>query len=292
MKYTIMGFSQQKLIELDLDLTDALILRWFIDFRDTNKMAPDMNFEDKKVYYWVRYEKLLKDVPIIKISSNDVLRRRLRKMVDKGVLIHYTKKAGGKFSFYNLGEQYKLLIDNNPYDSKVAPSDFKVAPYDSKVGTIRLKSSTHTTQKSDPYDSKVGTKDSSIKDSSIKDSSIKYIKEIFEFWNAKEIIKHTKLNDKIKTKINTILKSYKVDEVKKGIENYNTMLKDTDYVYCSYKWSLADFLSRANGFIEFLEDGSKWVNYQESKKSNTSSNQNYKQQPKKKDLFDLLKEIN
>ena len=38
MKYTIEGFAQDKLIELELDVSDALILRWFIDFAGTGNM--------------------------------------------------------------------------------------------------------------------------------------------------------------------------------------------------------------------------------------------------------------
>ena len=39
MKYTIHGFSQQKAIELGLDDRDLMILRWFVDYKDTGKMV-------------------------------------------------------------------------------------------------------------------------------------------------------------------------------------------------------------------------------------------------------------
>ena len=34
MKYTILGFSQRKAVELGLDLKQLLILRWFVDYKD------------------------------------------------------------------------------------------------------------------------------------------------------------------------------------------------------------------------------------------------------------------
>ena len=39
MKYTILGFSQRKAVELGLDLKQLLILRWFVDYKDTDKMS-------------------------------------------------------------------------------------------------------------------------------------------------------------------------------------------------------------------------------------------------------------
>jgi hypothetical protein len=89
MKYTIMGFSQMKMIELDMDLNDCLILRYLIDFKDSGKMHREI-IEDE-VYYWVRYDELKKDIPIININSKDVLRRHIKKMVDNKILIHWIK---------------------------------------------------------------------------------------------------------------------------------------------------------------------------------------------------------
>jgi hypothetical protein len=277
-----MGFNQQKLLDFNLDLTDALILRYFIDFKNTDVMKSEI--VDNKVFYWVDYKTLMKEIPVIRISHRNSLMNRLKKLVEKGILVHYTKKLGGTWSYYNLGENYKILVSNSTATSK------EVGGATQNVQGCNSKCAGGATQNVQGVQLKMCNKDSSISNPSISNSSIN-IKTIFEFWNEKEIIKHTKLNDKIKTKINTILKSYKVDEVKKGIENYNTMLKDTDYVYCSYKWSLADFLSRANGFIEFLEDGSKWVNYQESKNNNTTGKQNNYSNNKKDNFFDDMKKI-
>ena len=38
MKYNLYGYSQQKAIELGLDDRDLMILRWFIDYKDTGKI--------------------------------------------------------------------------------------------------------------------------------------------------------------------------------------------------------------------------------------------------------------
>ena len=38
MKYTIMGFSQIQAIEYNLDLIDLMLIRWFVDFKDSGEM--------------------------------------------------------------------------------------------------------------------------------------------------------------------------------------------------------------------------------------------------------------
>lgn len=108
MKFTINGFSQKKLIEFGLDAVDALILRYFVDFKDSGEMV--IETVNNKPYYWIKYDSLIESIPIIKIRSKDVLRRRLKKLEDVGILIHYQKKQGGNYSFYGLGSKYKYLI--------------------------------------------------------------------------------------------------------------------------------------------------------------------------------------
>jgi len=74
---------------------------------------------------------------------------------------------------------------------------------------------------------------------------------IFDYWNSKKIIVHRKLTDKLKRKINSILKDYTVDEIKKAIDNYHTVLTDERY-YWTYKWTLEEFLQR--GLERFFTD--------------------------------------
>lgn len=110
MKYTIMGFSQAKAVELGLDVQDLTILRWFIDYKETSKMV-QMIIEGKP-YYWINYKGIIEDLPIINIKK-DTLYRRLKKLVEKEVLIHISITKGGTFSYYNIGKNYLSLINFN-----------------------------------------------------------------------------------------------------------------------------------------------------------------------------------
>ncbi|GFZ33294.1 hypothetical protein CSC2_38200 [Clostridium zeae] len=49
MKYVVMGFDQAKLINFGLDMKDAVILRYFIDFKGTNRMRTEII--DGETYY-------------------------------------------------------------------------------------------------------------------------------------------------------------------------------------------------------------------------------------------------
>ena len=90
------------------------------------------------------------------------------------------------------------------------------------------------------------------------------VKEIFEYWNLKNIIKHKAMSDEIKKAIEKSLKVHSKDEIVQAIETYSEIL-NSDF-YFNHKWSLRDFLNRKNGISTFKEEGSNKSNYEEWKK--------------------------
>lgn len=122
MKYTVEGFNQAKSVELGLCVADLIILRWFVDFAGTDKMVKRI-INDKE-YYWIKYEGLLEDLPILSITK-DTLYRRLKGLVEKEVLEHITIKEAGTYSFYRLGRNYLALItDSDCYLSEKNPTGY------------------------------------------------------------------------------------------------------------------------------------------------------------------------
>lgn len=77
------------------------------------------------------------------------------------------------------------------------------------------------------------------------------IQEIFDHWNSKNIIVHRNMTDKIKRSIKSALKDYKQEEICKAIDNYATILSNSDKYFWSYKWGLREFLQR--GIDKFLD---------------------------------------
>lgn len=110
MKYTILGFNQEKALELGFDVEDLLIIRWFVDFYGSSKMIK-MNVGDK-TYAWVNYSSVIKDIPILNMKK-DTLSRRMKKICETGIMEHETLKQGGTFSLYKLTDKYDQLIGSD-----------------------------------------------------------------------------------------------------------------------------------------------------------------------------------
>lgn len=121
MRYTIEGFSQTEAIKfrrteivngkekvVNLDCTDLVILRWFVDFWP-NMMKVEIG---GKQYAWLSYKALIEDMPLIGIKKG-MLALRLKKLVSFNILSHQTVKSGGTFSYYGFGPEYVRLVDTN-----------------------------------------------------------------------------------------------------------------------------------------------------------------------------------
>ena len=113
MKYSFLGYNVKKIMEFDLDVKDLAILRYLDDFMESGKMNYEV-IEGVK-YYWISYKNIEDELPFLGLGKRSIMMRML-KLRDLGILAHYTKKEGGTFSFYSLGEKYKELLyinDNN-----------------------------------------------------------------------------------------------------------------------------------------------------------------------------------
>ncbi len=116
MKFTVMGFSQRAVLDINeisenkLDIIDLTILRWFVDFCHTDKMAKMI--ENNETYYWVKYQAVLDDLPILKIGRR-MLATRFQKLVDVGILKNLLRKNGGTYTLYTFGDKYEMLISDS-----------------------------------------------------------------------------------------------------------------------------------------------------------------------------------
>ena len=89
-------------------------------------------------------------------------------------------------------------------------------------------------------------------------------KEIFDFWNSQHIQTHQKLTDEMQKAIDKALKTYSMDEIKTAIQRYGTIYNSNYYWH--YQWRLDDFLKQKNALPDFLDEGSKWLNYKNRRK--------------------------
>ena len=203
MKYTVHGFSQPKAVELDLDMNDLAILRYFVDFKDSGKMYSEII--DGKTYYWLKYEGVIEQLPTLKLKK-DAIYRRIKKMCSLGILEHKTIKRKGVYSFYTLGPRYiEMVSDLNPNDlSKNTPVGFKTE-WGSDL-------------KPEGYGFKTGTNNSSINNSS-NNVIIENLQEIIDYYCSKALILETNMKPaEIQAAIKIVEDKIPINIVKQGID--------------------------------------------------------------------------
>lgn len=98
MKYTVEGFLQEKLVALGLDMADALILRWFVDFAGTGNMSQLVY--NHRIYYFVKYAGIIRDLPVLGISSTKGIGKRFEKYIEKGLLVKTVRRQGAGTLLY------------------------------------------------------------------------------------------------------------------------------------------------------------------------------------------------
>ena len=121
-----------------------------------------------------------------------------------------------------------------------------------------------------------------------------FCETIFSFWNDNKIIVHETLNDEFKKDITKALKDSTMENIKTSITRYATMLHDKNYPFCGYKWGIHEFFSRKEGYLRFLDDGSKWLSYishiNKSKLEKGFSQRTYEEKDIEDLYFDPFKE--
>lgn len=148
MKYTILGFQQQKLIENKLNVEDAFILRTIKDMYASASM--EFKMIDNKRYMWINYSYLLEQIPIVGSKRN--LMRKIEKYGEETLLLRileFTRNGKkGKFAYIKPTERLDSLEDFDLMTKSHKGYD---------KSDIRVMTKSHN-------------KDTSIKDTSIKDN--------------------------------------------------------------------------------------------------------------------------
>ena len=215
------------------------------------------------------------------ISDNRTLDNILKSLTEKGFLYRESGKGIRSKYFVRVGgeitpqkENKKKIKENNIYSP--LDSENYIEEVNKKLEEDLIKKITSTYDKSLVMNELKKLKDKSLVGidllqelernlkASEKEKCSNEVKEIFEYWNSKNIIKHKAMSDEIKKAIKKSLKVYSKNEIVQAIETYSEIL-NSDF-YFNHKWSLRDFLNRKNGISTFTEEGSNKSNYEEWKK--------------------------
>ena len=129
MKYTINGYSQEKLLKNNLDLSDSIILRVLADIYSSNGKKIEYKIINNDKYMWISYGYLFEQIPII--GSERTLVRKIDSLIEKGMLKKelVTSKKGikGRFLYISFGEKYFELTEysNNAKETEEEKEEAK-----------------------------------------------------------------------------------------------------------------------------------------------------------------------
>lgn len=260
MKYTILGFQQKKLIENNLTVEDAFILRTIKDMYASASM--EFKTIENEKYMWINYSYLLEQIPIVGEKRN--LMRRIEKYGSDLLIVRKLEfsrnNAKGKFSYIKPTEKLDSLEDFDLMTKSHKGYD-KIAQGLCE-NDIRDMTKSHI-------------KDTSIKDTSIKDNKNIYT-EIFNHYLSKEnLIKHTKFTEPMKKGIDKVIKIYSLDleQIKRIVDRHSEKveLDKNKTEFKTVKRSLSELLGqkkfRSEEYIcsDYLDERYKEVEKEKEK---------------------------
>ena len=88
MRYQIFSLQQSSLVELGLNVEEALLLDWILNWKDGTGMKREFIEEQQDIGYWINYETVVKELPILFNQPTDdmdekALKKLLRNNKDK-----------------------------------------------------------------------------------------------------------------------------------------------------------------------------------------------------------------
>lgn len=186
--------------------------------------------------------------------SESTIKRTIRSLEKKGLIItgNFNKAKFDKTKWYTI--DYDKLED---LSSPSGQNDLSTGQNDLSIGS---EWSVETGQ---------NEQTNTIEYPEINNIKDIYIREIYEHWNSKGIIKHRKMTAQMRSHINARLREYSLEELKKAIDNYATVLSDDKY-YWTHKWTLHEFM-KPNNVARFVDDAAPLDNFLDRSKRNRKS---------------------
>ncbi len=138
MKYSI--FINQKAVathfkDANLDLIDMAVFDYCRDIIASPNVKLERVLFAGKLHTWINYAHLARSMPLLGITANDVVRRRINTLVDAKLLIRYVRRSK---TYFTLGEkadllnfESELISDTPPEKPSQTHIDAQEAPVDS-----------------------------------------------------------------------------------------------------------------------------------------------------------------
>ena len=142
MRYSILGFNQEKAVELGLDVKDLLLLSYIEEAIASPRMKHIV--KDDIAYVWLQHDKIREDLPILDIKERSLL-NYITKLESLGLIMResvHNSKGRGSTVYYTITEKceelkydhtQKIAGENERPLAKNCGSDNKLSFIDSKL---------------------------------------------------------------------------------------------------------------------------------------------------------------
>lgn len=243
MKYSILGFNQERVLSLtrevkdvkkdktttiSIDVDDLLILSVIADISN-RKSIRKVILEDGQ-YSWISYNVILEDLPILRIDKKQ-LRRRLDKLVEFELIDLKVERVNGSgtFVYIKIGKEYEALKYNiyeeikytsgqkssEGVDKNVHGGGQKCLPKDSLT-----KQEDNNTEDKEERDKSLSKKDERY-DANSESEDDKFVERMYAMYPTKCPIKNRSLgkSTKDKDRIRKLMKTYSKEEIEFVISN-------------------------------------------------------------------------
>lgn len=186
MKYIINGYSQEKLIEYDIDLSSSLILRVIADMYTSNSKKLEYKMLDDDKYMWCTYGYLLEQIPIL--GTERTLIRKIDSLIEKNILkkkiLSQRNGKPGRYLYISLGEIYDSLIEYTSNDKKSSEQMTNCHDKDSSIIDSSINITTTKLDNLDKIDQESKDSSSSSSSSLVENSSSKEKDTIYQIKSA------------------------------------------------------------------------------------------------------------
>ncbi|MCD1654426.1 hypothetical protein K7J14_07200 [Treponema zuelzerae] len=108
MKNTVLGFSQEKLLEYKLNISEIHILQWFVDCIVGQKLI-QTPLTNNTPYYLVRYQYVIDSLPLLGIHNPRVIARHFNALCKCGLLDKKIEKNKEGTSIYFSYSRKKIV---------------------------------------------------------------------------------------------------------------------------------------------------------------------------------------
>lgn len=243
MKYSILGFSQEKICALNkivrlsngkqkvlkLDITDLLILRDIADFMNRSKVVK-FTINDT-AYFSITHKTIIEDLPILDIKKQ-ALKDRIDKMVELGLIKkEVSRNDCGTWVGYRLTDVYEALIyDKNSRGGCSELHGGDVVDYNPNNYTTININYNNNKEKEDKSSIKKGPQNSGSTanaaeeqndeyESRVKDDVNEFVEHIYSLYPTRCPKRNTPTGkcSKDKERIKKLLKTYSKEDIEKVV---------------------------------------------------------------------------